>query len=160
MRSYDSYLPPSSVSKLSVFLSLPVSRRSSLLPGEGGRWGRAWSQIIRPQDSLALNKSFNTLCQGAQTRTICAKCSAECYVYYSYLNKGSSPALSLSSLSGKLKLPTFKVRIVILCLRCYREPRSQNEIASWSRSRNYELRLRRSSRNYNWGSGSVLFTTA
>jgi hypothetical protein len=32
------------------------------------------------------------------------------------------------------------------------EPRSRNQIASWSRSRNYELRLRPSS-----GSGSFLF---
>ncbi len=87
--------------------SLRVCRRSSLLPGEGGR-GRAWSQIIRLQESLALYKSFNTL---YQTRIFCPKCSVVWYVYFSYLNKGSSPALSLSNLSGKLKLPTFKVRM-------------------------------------------------
>jgi hypothetical protein len=71
--------------------------------------GAAWSQIIRLRESLALYKSFNTL---YQTRTICPKYSVVWYVYFSYLNKGSSPALSLSSLSGKLKLPTFKVLCV------------------------------------------------
>jgi hypothetical protein len=50
--------PPASI--LSLFLSLPVCRRSSLLTGEGGRgWGR--SQIIRRRESLVLYKSFNTL---------------------------------------------------------------------------------------------------
>ncbi len=49
-----------SLSKLSLFLSLPVCRRSSLLTGGGRGWGR--SQIIWPQESLALYKSFNTLC--------------------------------------------------------------------------------------------------
>jgi hypothetical protein len=37
---------------------LPVCRRSSSLTGEAGR-GRAWSQIIRPREGLALYKSFN-----------------------------------------------------------------------------------------------------
>jgi hypothetical protein len=46
-------LPPSPVSKLTLFLRLPVCRPSSLLTGEGGRgWER--SQIIRPRESLAL----------------------------------------------------------------------------------------------------------
>jgi hypothetical protein len=50
----------SPLSKLSLFISLPVRRRSSLLAGEGGReW--ASSQIIRPWESLALYKLFNTL---------------------------------------------------------------------------------------------------
>jgi hypothetical protein len=50
--------PPPTVSKLSLFLSLPVCRRSSLLVGEleGAR-----SQIIWSRESLALCKSFNTL---------------------------------------------------------------------------------------------------
>jgi hypothetical protein len=39
-------LPPSSVSKLFLFLSLPVCRRSSLLTGEGeGVLDKAWSSI-------------------------------------------------------------------------------------------------------------------
>jgi hypothetical protein len=46
-------------SKLSLFLSLPVSRRPSLLTGVG-RMGRARSQILRPRESLALYKSVNT----------------------------------------------------------------------------------------------------
>jgi hypothetical protein len=52
--------PPSPVSKLSLFISLPVCRWSSLLTGKGvGRWwGR--SQIIRPRESLVLYKSFCT----------------------------------------------------------------------------------------------------
>jgi hypothetical protein len=50
--------PPSPVSNLPIFLRLPVW--SSLLPGEGGA-GWARSRIIRPQESLALYKSFNTL---------------------------------------------------------------------------------------------------
>jgi hypothetical protein len=45
----------SPVSKLSLFLGLPVCRRR-------GRRSWARSQIIRPRESLALNKSFNTLC--------------------------------------------------------------------------------------------------
>ncbi len=52
--------PPLSVSKLSLFLILPVCRRSSLLTGGGGR-GRVWSRIIRPQESLGLYKSFKPL---------------------------------------------------------------------------------------------------
>ncbi len=44
-------LPLSPKSNLSLFLSLPVSRRSSLL-----------EPIVRPRESLALYKSFNTLC--------------------------------------------------------------------------------------------------
>ncbi len=53
---------PPSVSKLSLFLIFIVCRRSSLLTGEAGR-GRVWArnQIIRPGESLALYKSFNTL---------------------------------------------------------------------------------------------------
>ncbi len=57
---------PSPVGKLSLFLTFPVCRRSSLQAGEaggggvGGR-GRAWIQIIGPLESLALYKSFNTL---------------------------------------------------------------------------------------------------
>ncbi len=67
MRSYDpaSRPPPSfpsPVSKLSLFLSLPVCRRSSELTGEGEIGGWGMSQIIRPRESLALYKSFNTLC--------------------------------------------------------------------------------------------------
>jgi hypothetical protein len=49
---------PSPLSKLSLWLSLPVDLRSSLPMGKG--W--AGSQIIRPRQSLALYKSFNTLC--------------------------------------------------------------------------------------------------
>ncbi len=54
-------LPPS-VSKLSLFLRLPVSRRSSLLTGDG-RGGRGWgrSQILRRRESLVLYKPYNTL---------------------------------------------------------------------------------------------------
>jgi hypothetical protein len=50
---------PLSVSKWSLFLIIPVCRRSSLLTGGGG--GRVWSRIIRPQESLGLYKSFNPL---------------------------------------------------------------------------------------------------
>jgi hypothetical protein len=48
--------PLYNVSKLALFLSLPVYRRSS---EERGGWGR--SQIIRSRKSLAPYKSFNTL---------------------------------------------------------------------------------------------------
>ncbi len=54
------YPPPSPVSKVTLFLSLSVCRRSSLLTEEGGG---GWSRIIRPQESLALHKTFNTLCE-------------------------------------------------------------------------------------------------
>ncbi len=62
LATYDSaarpppFLPP--VSKMSLFLSLPVCRRSSLFQGSGGwRTGK----IMRWQERLVLNKSFNTL---------------------------------------------------------------------------------------------------
>ncbi len=51
--------PPSPVSKLFLFLNLPVCRRSSLLTGGGRGWAR--SQIMWPRESLALFKLFNTL---------------------------------------------------------------------------------------------------
>jgi hypothetical protein len=56
--------PPLPVSKLYLFISLSVCRRSSLLTGGGGGWkrGRAWSRIIRAQESLGFYKSFNPLC--------------------------------------------------------------------------------------------------
>jgi hypothetical protein len=38
-------LPPSPVRKLSLFLSLPVCRRVSLVMGEGGRGEKAWSSV-------------------------------------------------------------------------------------------------------------------
>ncbi len=51
---------PSPLSKLSLFLSIPVCRRLSLLTGKGVRgWGR--SQIIRRRECLFLCKSFSTL---------------------------------------------------------------------------------------------------
>jgi hypothetical protein len=53
------FLPPSPVSRLSLFLSLPVCRRSSLLTGEGK--GVSEEQIIL-RESLALQLSFNSLC--------------------------------------------------------------------------------------------------
>jgi hypothetical protein len=44
--------PPPPVSKLSLFLGLPVCRRSRLLMGEGGGvGGGARSQIILPQET-------------------------------------------------------------------------------------------------------------
>ncbi len=52
---FGSSPPPSPVSKLSLFLSLPVCRRSSLLMGDGGGGGRmGWgrSQIIWRRESL------------------------------------------------------------------------------------------------------------
>ncbi len=52
---------PSPVSNLSFFLSLPVCRRSSLLRGQGGGRGWAWSRITWPHKSLALYISFNTV---------------------------------------------------------------------------------------------------
>jgi hypothetical protein len=51
---------PSPVSKMSLFPSLPVRRRSSLQTGEG-EMGWVRSQIIRRRESLVLFKSFNTL---------------------------------------------------------------------------------------------------
>jgi hypothetical protein len=50
---------PLPISKLSLFLGLPVCRPSSLLTGEGRERGWARNQIIRPRESLALYKSFN-----------------------------------------------------------------------------------------------------
>ncbi len=50
---------PFPVKKLSLFFSLPVCRRSSLLMGKGGR-RRAWI-LIKRQESLVLYKLFNPL---------------------------------------------------------------------------------------------------
>ncbi len=59
-------LPPSPVSKLSLFLSLTVCRcRYCLLSvGGGGKGGggRAWSRIKPLQESLGIYKLFNPLC--------------------------------------------------------------------------------------------------
>jgi hypothetical protein len=52
--------PPPLFSPVSLFLSLPVCRRSSLLMGDGG-WGWGRTQILRRRQSLVLYKSFNTL---------------------------------------------------------------------------------------------------
>jgi hypothetical protein len=61
--------PPSPVIKLSLFLSLPVCRRWSLLTGEGEEGGGgAKSIFIRQLESLVLYKSFNTLRRGENTR--------------------------------------------------------------------------------------------
>jgi hypothetical protein len=51
-------LTPSNVNRLSLFLSLPVRRRSSLLTEKGGR-GRVESN--RPKERLALYKWFDNL---------------------------------------------------------------------------------------------------
>ncbi len=53
--------PPSPVSKLSLFLSLPCVSPVQLTEGKGGVGGCGRSQIIRPRESLALHKTFNTL---------------------------------------------------------------------------------------------------
>jgi hypothetical protein len=53
-------IPPTPVNNLSLFLSLPLCRRSSTLTGEGGRDGGS-RQIIRQQESIILYLSFNIL---------------------------------------------------------------------------------------------------
>ncbi len=117
-------LPPSpSVSKLPIFLSLPVCRRSRV----GGEGGLGSNSYDREKAWPSVNHSILSvrgLRRGLFVQSVryCSVLLNGTYVYFSYLNKGSSPALSLSSLSGKLKLPTFKV----LCVPCYRVPRSQN----------------------------------
>ncbi len=50
---------PPPASKLSLCLSLPVRRRSSLVKGEKRGWPR--SRIKPPREGLSLYKSFNTL---------------------------------------------------------------------------------------------------
>ncbi len=59
--------PTSPVSKLSLFLSLPVCHRKSLLMGERGWMGR--SQISRRRESIILYKPLNTLCLGPTSST-------------------------------------------------------------------------------------------
>ncbi len=54
------YPPPTPVSKLSLFLSLPECRRPSFQTGEMGGGG-VRRHILRRRDILVLNKSFNTL---------------------------------------------------------------------------------------------------
>ncbi len=62
---------PCPLSKVSLFLSLPVCRRSSLLTGENGR-GRRRSQIIRRQESLVLYNPLTTFwpCSGIGKRKV------------------------------------------------------------------------------------------
>jgi hypothetical protein len=68
LQSYDSApRPPPPSPPLSSESSTGVTQedweRGNLLTGEGGRrW--AWSRIIQPKESLALNKSFNILSLG------------------------------------------------------------------------------------------------
>ncbi len=69
IRLHSHPLPPSPVRKLALLLRLPVCRRSSLLPGEGAGERGAWSQIIWPQESLGLYKSFNPLCSALRRKT-------------------------------------------------------------------------------------------
>ncbi len=54
-------LHPTSVRKLSLFVSLPVCRRSTYWRERGEGGGGCESQIIRPQESLGLHKSFHPL---------------------------------------------------------------------------------------------------
>ncbi len=70
LRSHDSTPrpPPFPISWLSLFLSLPLCRRSSLLMGEGEGGGRRTNQIIRPWETLTLYNSSNTLWYEALVR--------------------------------------------------------------------------------------------
>jgi len=54
------FSPPPPISKLALFLSLPVCRLPSLLTGDGG--GGQGTKSCDLQESLALYKPFNTLC--------------------------------------------------------------------------------------------------
>jgi hypothetical protein len=70
MRSYDSApRPPPSSPPPSRQQVVSLSQSSCVSPVELTNWrGREWwarSQIIRPRESLALYKSFNTLCSTA-----------------------------------------------------------------------------------------------
>ncbi len=60
--SLPTRIPPSPVSKLSLFQSLPVCHQSSLLTGEGGGGGREAKSFDREKAWPSLYKSFNTLC--------------------------------------------------------------------------------------------------
>ncbi len=51
------------VGKLSLFLSLPLNRRSSLLTGDLGGGGGVF-KTIRRRENLVLYKSLNNLCSG------------------------------------------------------------------------------------------------
>ncbi len=55
-------LPPSTISKLSLFLILTVCRPLSLIGKRGGGRGGGRSQIIQQRESLVLYNTLNTLC--------------------------------------------------------------------------------------------------
>jgi hypothetical protein len=55
-------LPPSTISKLSLFLILTVCRPLSLIGEGGGGRGGGRSQIIQQRGSLVLYNTLNTLC--------------------------------------------------------------------------------------------------
>ncbi len=83
---------PSSVSKFSILLRFLVCPRSSLAYWrERGRvWGWARSQIIRPRESLVLNKSFTYLVHIHLIMTFGFPCkiyTTRCYCQVPLLNK-------------------------------------------------------------------------
>ncbi len=59
LRSYDP--PPLRSASCLSFLVFMCVAGPDYWGERGGRRGRAWSRILRPQESLALFKSFNTL---------------------------------------------------------------------------------------------------
>jgi len=71
LRSYDSAPrstpPPSPVSKLPLFLSLPVRRRPSLLRGDGGRSGRGAELYYFKKAWLSINYSILSSCPKTRT---------------------------------------------------------------------------------------------
>ncbi len=82
--------PPSPVSKLSFFLSLPVCRPSILPTGWGEGWRR--SQTIRRQESLVLYKLFIALwCQ--PYIHVCTVLNCLRIGWWWYKNKGKSNML-------------------------------------------------------------------
>ncbi len=95
---------------LPLFLSLPVSRLSRLLTQQGG--GGGGEQIIRPRESMALYKSFNTLWRVASSND-----SENIFVFFTILVPGKVatpfPKLHIS-LSFELLIDDFRFAFSVL----------------------------------------------
>ena len=101
---------PPSVSKLSLFCSLSVWPLVELTDRRGGR---AWSRIIRAEESLVLYKSFNTLlCE--RTRSFSEKYCIQSVTVNMFPNWVSNPQIDGSNLFTIEIIQSWQLRLNFL----------------------------------------------